>query len=81
MRIQSIDKKALTLVADRKDYSMRSFVFGIGLVPNKPIPQKLVILIPGRWPHRYEMSWRKFMRQTCIGDVCLLDKSNMTMIK
>ncbi len=77
MKVVSISKEALVLRPTGTDnlYS-RAFAFDVNIVPDKPTPKKLVIQRKvGRYLQTWEMSWRKFMQQTAIGDVALIDKT------
>lgn len=60
----------------KKDENYRAFVFDIGVIPLKPTPQKIIIQKKvGAYLLSWSMSWRKFLRQTCIDTVVVVNKS------
>ena len=80
MKIIEATKDKLILQPTRRDENFRSFVFDIGIVPELPEPKVIIIRKSfGRkkwktWP----MTWKKFLKQTCIDTVCLIDKTDFT---
>ena len=80
MRIESITKDALVLRPSNDDNPYtRSWCFSVGIIPDHPTPRKVIIRRKvGRYVQSWEMSWRKFLRQTAIGDMALIDKSAFT---
>jgi hypothetical protein len=76
MRILSINKEACILEADKKDDTSRSFIFSIKMIPITPTPKNLIII--KKWGRRlktYGMSWSKFLKQTCLDDIAMIDKT------
>lgn len=79
MKILSADKNTLVLQPSKTNESYKSFMFDIDIVPDKTIPKKIIIQKKvGRYLRTWSMSWRKFGKQTCIGNVALIDKSEFT---
>jgi hypothetical protein len=80
MKIVSITRDALILKpTQRNDESGRAFIFDIGIVPDKPTPKRIIIQKSrGRYLYSWSMTWRKFLRQTCIGHIALIDKSEFS---
>jgi len=82
MKIIQASKEVLILQPTKKnDESSRSFIFDIGVVPEKPTPKKIVIRksFGKRWK-TWSMSWKKFLKQTCIGDIVLINKSEFDYV-
>lgn len=53
-----------------------SFIFDIGLIPQQPKPKRLVFQYGGgKRIRQWSMSWRKFMKQTCIGTVVRIERT------
>ena len=77
MKIISATKAELLLEAGRrKDINWKSFIFDIGIIPIHSQPKRIVIQRKaGRYLQTYEMSWHKFLKKTCIDNMCLIDKS------
>lgn len=66
----------LRLQLGPKELWRRSFIFELGLVPTDVTPRRVVIeKRQGKTLHEFKMSWRKFGKQTTIGDVVIIDKS------
>lgn len=80
MRIISVDKAALVLSPNKPvDESQRGFLFDIGIVPDRPKPARLVIQRKqGAYLLQWSMSWSKFMRESCIDTIALIDKSHFS---
>ena len=75
MKIISATKAELLLEAGRKDINWKSFIFDIGIILIHPQPKRIVIQCKaGRYLQIYEMSWHKFLKQTCIDNICLIEK-------
>jgi hypothetical protein len=76
VNIISLNKSALVLHPSKCDENWRAFIFDIGIVPEKPTPKKLIIQKKaGRNTITWSMSWSKFLKQTCIDTVAIIDKS------
>lgn len=76
MNIISATKSAIVLRPSKQDENWRAFIFDIGVIPEKPTPKKIVIeKRVGRNTITWSMSWSKFLKQTCIDTVALIDKS------
>lgn len=77
MKLLHANKNEIALkITSHRDINQKSIIFDIGLIPNKPKPKRLVIQRKvNRFTLIYSMPWRKFLKQTCIGHVCLIDKS------
>lgn len=76
MKILSINSKELVLKPTKRDENYKSFIFDIGIVPLKPTPKRIVFKRKqGKHILTWEMSWNRFEKQTCIGDVAIIAKS------
>lgn len=77
MNIITATRTKIVLQPTRKDESWTSFVFDVGIIPDKPTPKKIVIQkhVNG-WLCSWSMTWRKFLRQTCVGNVIILHKTD-----
>ena len=74
MRLARFDKNVCLFRLGRKDGGER-FIFDIQRIPDKPIPKKIVFQDGGtRRIRRWSMSWQKFLNQTAIGNVAMIDK-------
>lgn len=75
MKIIHADKQELRLRASRQEKTSQAFVFDIDPVLEvKPRPRRVVIETRnGRYWNEYQMSWRKFLNQQCIGSVAIID--------
>jgi hypothetical protein len=78
MKILSATRTQLVLKPSRKDENWKAFIFDIGIIPDKPTPQKIVIQKKvGAYMLSWSMPWRKFLRQTAIDTVVILEKSEL----
>lgn len=76
MNVISATRTRIILKPTKKDENYRAFVFDIGIIPDKPTPQKIVIQKKvGAYLLSWSMSWRKFLRQTCIDTIVIVNKS------
>ena len=76
MNVISATRTQIVLKPSKHDENYRAFVFDIGIIPDKPTPQKIVIQKKvGAYLLSWSMSWRKFQRQTCIDTVVIVNKS------
>ncbi len=75
MRIVKFNKTTCLLEADKKDETSRSFVFSLKIIPDKPRPKSLEIFIKyGKRIKTWHMSWAKFLKQSCIDDIAIINK-------
>jgi hypothetical protein len=77
MKVLSATRTKLVLKPGKGDENFKSFIFDIGIIPDKPTPKRIEIQKNiGAYLHTWSMPWKKFLRQTCIGDVVLIEKSD-----
>lgn len=75
MKVISATRTKLVLKPSKKDENWRSFIFDVGIVPDKPTPARIEIQKKiGKYQHTWSMSWKKFLRQTCVGDIVIIEK-------
>ena len=79
MKIISTTKAELVLQPSRNDETWRSFVFDVGIVPEKPRPKRVVIRKHvNAYLQSWSMTWRKFLRQGCVGGIAIIHKSEFS---
>lgn len=78
MKVISATRTKIVLKPSKKDENWRAFIFDIGIIPDKPTPQRIEIQKKvGAYLLTWSMPWRKFVKQTCIGTVVILNKSTL----
>lgn len=79
MNIVSATRTKLVLKPSKKDENYRAFIFDVGIIPDKLTPQRIVIEKKvGAYLLSWSIPWRKFLKQTCIDTVVILEKSALT---
>ncbi|HEU4345381.1 MAG TPA: hypothetical protein VFU31_27835 [Candidatus Binatia bacterium] len=79
MNVISATRTKLVLRPSKKDENWKSFIFDIGIIPDKPTPQRVVIEKKvGAYLLLWSISWQKFLKQTCIDTIVILEKDTLT---
>lgn len=73
MKFVRITKNAVKLRCENNESWRDTFAFSLDIIPQKPIPRNVVIL-SARGARRWSMTWRRFLKQQCVGDVVIIKK-------
>jgi len=72
--LYEVSKKAWIFKTKGKGSLGRSFIFEAKYLPQKPEPKKIIVERKiGKHRQQFTMSWKKFLGETAIGDIILID--------
>lgn len=76
MKVITATRTKLVLKPSKKDENYRAFIFNIGIIPDKPEPRRIEIQKQvGAYLLTWSMPWEKFLKQTAIDTIVILEKS------
>lgn len=79
MKYIKITKNAVELRCEKNESWRDTFAFDLDIIPDKPIPRKIVISSQ-RGAMKWSMSWKKFLKQECVGNIVIVKKDDFERI-
>lgn len=79
MKFIKCTKEQVILQCEKNEVWRESFAFDLSIIPDSPIPKKIVIESP-RGAKSWSMAWKKFLKQECVGNIVILHKDNFDQI-